>query len=216
MGATFQEARVKACSEADLMKEWNEIFDLSRAENGYDNYSGEFATKREGLEITCKHFPDHDRAMDYLADAADKRKPALAVKVKVPTPSVTKKIESIKAKIGELAQVSGAALSTTAVAEQNIYKASVERTQLANAKLKGCKTCGSQIAKEHIKSHRCPVCHDPDFVLVQADRNKLNTIKTMREKAKAKIADHENQILKLAAEDKSTDYYWLIGADCPS
>ncbi len=216
MGANFETATMKACSKQELKRKFDELVDRSRIEDGTDPYSGSFGTKTDGLLIRDKTFPGDAEAEDFINEDIDKWGPAIAVKIKVPSAGTQKKIASLQAKINELHQQTGFGSFFRGQGEREVYSEAVKRAKTAKSKFKSCKACGSQVAREHIKDSACPVCHDSGFLLVQADLNRLNTIKAKKEKAGEKIKAYQEQIATLSEQDKSDDYHWFIGALCPS
>ena len=218
MGANFDSVTVKGCSEQDLRKQFSEIVQECQIQDGIDPYSGSFGTKNEGVVVHHKTFSTESDAEEYLHEEADLDKwgPAIAVKVKVPKAATQKRVETLRKKIRELQLKNGYSGVFEAQGEREIYAAAVERAKSAKSKTTTCKACGSQIAREYIRSHECPVCRNKSFILTKADQNKLDRLRNQQEKACEKVKEMESQIRELIKKDDSTAFVWFIGAMCPS
>lgn len=215
MGAATKYLHHPACPPAELKEWFNGRCQDERSEHGWDPYSGSLGTKLgEGLDILSKVFANDDDAYEYLGEQADKRGPALAAKVRVPSKATALKIERMDAEIKRIQTVTEAG-AYRPKAIQAVYKAALERARWAKSKTKGCAACGSAIARTHICSVTCPVCGDGNFLITATDSKRIKAIGAKQTKGEEQIQALLRQQSSLVEADTSTDYRWCLAACCP-
>lgn len=217
MGSKYIEKTKSACSGEELHSWFDSLISEAQAEFGYNGYSGELNTKAgEGLIVSAKCFPDIESAREHTSDEADKSGPAIAVKVKKLSAGTHKKVASIQKKIDALYKSYPGCFSFRSKEESDVYDKALARSKSAKSKVKGCTVCGSQIARQYIRSINCPICSDNSFLLTQADFKKIATIKKRQQAAQEKEQRYKLDIDTAVKSDKSDNYIWYVGASCPS
>lgn len=213
MGAIFITEIASKGTNKELQERFNHLRSESLAMHGHERYSGEMGTK-DDIEAVARVgvFNSSDDAFQYLVDECDKNGPALAVKVASFNKTTSKQIEQVNTKITAIKKQP----YMTGEAILNIRDNAVNRARLAKSKMKTCSGCQSKIAQAHIKNYRCPVCDSDQFVMTATDNRKIAKAFDQQDEGELKVASLEERIKNIKALSDTKDWYWLIGASCPS
>lgn len=199
MGANFSSVTFKACDEKTMREKFNTYQDDMCYEHGSDSYAGHLGIAH-GLNVSTMVFKDTNAAHDYIINRAEKRGPAIAVKVgdfsKVFPVTATEKKEVVK-------------LQEMETKYKNWDSDLLLRVKQAKSTQRGCKKCGSKISVKYVKDINCPVCGDVHFIKTETDNKNFKVLQT-------KLKEQQNKIATLSKkyDEKNKNNCWYIGAWC--
>lgn len=175
------------CNKAGVQADWDEVV-------GHEDYQEGASGLPSGIRWLDVTLPSYEEAKEYIEKHDRNWYDCLAVKYldfsKVPP---NKKVEELAAKV----------LTLT-----NRYREKMNEFHFANVKSEfiGCKTCGSKIARKHLRGNRCPVCSAD--MRPESTLNSIAAAKAAVEKAEANLAEEKRKYQK-KCEDKA-EVKWLV------